>query len=302
MEKIEQKFDGAHGKINLPEVPDSGWKTLILLQRHGRYDARRPADPENLTKEEKEKLGRLTPEGIEEVKQRTRERLRAILLKDPSRVDFLILNSPTFWLDDERLGQRARETAEVIAEEIKKELEERNLPESQIINLTNIEGKPAFKGGVSRPEKRLGEALMFQVPEFTDFLRQECGRQGPKFWKNFFRDTYKKKREELGAEGPLKIADRMNEFLSVIARFARMYHRRHPEKRLVPWVVAHGDSVMPYVQRVVGVPEKDFNAGYNEGIGIAFNPDGQATVQVKGKKYEIPFVAYGKPSSFQPDK
>lgn len=302
MGNTERNLNKQKESIRIPEVPDSNWETLILLQRHGRYDSRRPADPEHLTEEEKEKLGRLTPEGREEVIRRTRERIKIVLQKNPEHTDFFLINSPTLWLDDERLGSRARETSEIIAEEISRELAERNLSKTQLINLAKKEGEPAFRGGVSRPEKKLGEALMFQVPEFTDFLRQEYGGQGVEFWKKFFRDTHKEKREETGAEGPIEIADRMNDFLNVIVRFARMYHKWHPERKLIPWIVAHGDSLVPYIQRVLEIPESDFSAGYNDGIGIAIDAHGKASTEIKDKKYEVSFINHGKPSPLQPNK
>ena len=295
MESKEHNLNDPKESIRTPEIPDSEWETLILLQRHGRYDNRRPNDPEQLTEDEKEKLGRLTPEGKTEVIERTRERIGAILARDPEHTDFLLMNSPTFWLDDERLGQRARETAEIVAEEVTKQLKEKGLSETQLLNLAVREGTPAFKGGVSRPEKRLGEALMFQVPEFTQFLREEYGGQGVEFWKNFFRDTHKEKREEAGAEGPVEIADRMSEFLNVVARFSRMYHRKHPGRKLVPWIVAHGESLEPYIQRVLGVPEEDFSTGYGDGIGISVNADGHASTRIKDREYEIPFVTHVSP-------
>lgn len=302
MERIEHNLDNPKESMPTPEIPDSEWETLILLQRHGHYDSRRPNDPGQLTDDEKDKLGRLTPEGKTEVIERTQERIRVILERDPEHTDFLLVNSPTFWFDDKRLGQRARETVEIISEEIVKQLTERGLPETRILNLTMQEGTSAFKGGVSRPEKRLGEALMFQVPEFTQFLREEYSGQGTEFWENFFRDTHKNKREETEAEGPVEIADRMNEFLNIVARFSRMYHRKHPGRKLVPWIVAHGDSLVPYIQRVLGVPEEDFSAGYGDGIGISVNADGHASTKVKGREYEVPFVTHGKPASLQQNK
>jgi len=299
MEHIEPKQEMKRESPKIPEVLGHDWETLILLQRHGGYDNRRPADPEHITEEEKKTLGRLTPEGIEEVKRRTHMRLEAIF-QQSSDVDFLLINSPTFWLDNENFGQRARETAETIAGEIAKELEKRGLPETQLLNLTTREGKPAFKGGVSRPEIRLGEALMFQFPEFTAFLRKESGgKQGPEFWKNFNEDTYKEERKKAGAEGPVEIADRMNEFLTVVARFAAWYHEKHPGRKLVPWIVTHGDSVEPYVQRVVG--GKDFTAGFGDGVGISVDSSGRARSEVNGIEYNVPFVEHGKPAPLQSD-
>ncbi|MBI2592580.1 MAG: histidine phosphatase family protein [Candidatus Colwellbacteria bacterium] len=291
------KFEGVPEQVVAPEIPREDWETLIVLQRHGRYDNRRPADPDNLTEEERA-YGHLTAEGIEEARKRADERIAAILEEHPETKDFLILNSPTFWLDDERLGQRARETAEIIAGEISKKLKELGLPEGQLLNNSG-----RFKGNVSRPDVKLGEGLMFQVPEFAKFLRgQFGGKQPPAFWQAFNRDTYREKREELGAEGPDQIATRVNEGVNVAARFAEFYHRQHPGRKLAVWMVTHGDGLDPFVQRVVGAPEEDFSAGYNEGIGIAVDSSGVTETTIKGKEYKLPVARHGKPAPIRRGK
>ena len=286
-----------------PEIPRTDWDTILILQRHGAYDTKRPVDSKNPTEEEIKSLGRLTPEGKEDVKKITRKRLGVVMENQPEKTDFLLINSPTYWLDNEKFGQRARETSEIVAEEIKNYLKEKGLPDNQLLNTLQREsGKSIFRGGVSRPEKRLGEALMFQVPEFADFLRKEYKGQGPDFWKNFNLDTHKEKREQYGAEGPVEIADRMNKFITVVARFASAYHKKHPGRKLLSWKIAHGDSLEPYVQRVLGVPEEAFNAGYNAGIGISINAKGEAKTTIEDKDYKVNFIAHGKPAPLQSTK
>ncbi len=280
-------------QVVAPEIPRQGWDTLIVLQRHGQYDNRRPLNTGNLAEEEKI-YGRLTEEGKAEAKKRTDERIQAILSQSLEKTDFLILNSPTYWLDNEQLGQRARETAEIIAAEVVDNLQSHGLPPEQLLNNS---GK--FKGDVSRPDNRLGEALMFQIPEFVGALREKYGGQGTEFWENFNRDTHKELRENLGAEGPIEIADRLNESINVVARFARLYHGLNPDRKLVVWMVTHGDGLVPYVQRALGVPEEDFSAGYDEGIGIAIDSGGNATVNIRRKEYKVPLAPYGYPITAQ---
>ena len=210
--------------------------------------------------------GHLTEEGKVEAKQRAQERINATLSQDPSKTDFLIINSPTFWLDNEQLGQRAKETAEIIAGAVLETLSDRGLSNEQFLNHSD-----RFKGEVSRPDSGIGEALMFQVPEFVNHLRQVYGGQPPSFWANYNRDTHRELREQTGAEGPGDIADRINERVNVVARFAHMYHFQHPDRKLVAWMVTHGDGLEPFVQRALHIPEEAFSAGYNEGIGIGID-------------------------------
>ena len=124
-------------QVVAPEIPRQGWDTLIVLQRHGQYDNRRPANIGNLTKEEKT-YGRLIEEGKAEVKKRADERIQAILAQSLEKTDFLILNSPTYWLDNEQLGQRARETAEIIAAEVVDNLQSHGLSPEQLLNNSGI--------------------------------------------------------------------------------------------------------------------------------------------------------------------
>lgn len=284
---MSETGEGLPEQTIAPEIPRQGWDTLIVLQRHGKYDNRRPADNGNLADEEKN-YGRLTEEGKAETKKRAGERVEAILSQSPESTDILILNSPTYWLDNEQLGQRARETAEIIAAEVEDNLHSRGLSQEQLLN--SLE---KFKGDLSRPDSRLGEAQMFQVPEFVGALRKEYGGQGPEFWVNFNRDAHRELREQLGAEGPTEIADRINRSINVVARFARKYHHFNPYRKLAVWMVTHGDGLEPYVQKALGVSEDDFSAGFNEGIGIAIDSEGNGKTNIKGKEYKVPLTTYG---------
>jgi hypothetical protein len=282
-----------------PEIPRENWETCILLQRHGRYDSRAPQDRNNITEEEKKTLGRLTEEGKVEAAKRDDDRIAALMENDPENTYFLVINSPTFWHDFEDLGQRAKETADIIAERIKVELKKRGIDENHLLNTAKKEnGEDAFKGDdSSRPERRVGEALFFQVPQFAAFLRKEYGGQGPAFWENFNEDTHKELREDLGAEGPEDISDRMNLIMNVAARFARKFHYDNPGKKLVPWIVSHGDGLEPFVQRSLNAKEADFKAGYNDGVAIAIDKGGRGKTTINGKEFEVSFPKKGFPES-----
>lgn len=281
---------GNSEQIIAPEIPRESWETLVILQRHGRYDSNRPKDWTNIAPNEMS-FGHLTDEGRAEAAKITEQRLDVIFENDRHNTDFLILNSPTFWLDNERLGQRAKETAEIIHGVLDEKIKSNIISEEQLLNHSG-----RFRGGEesSRPDKRLGEALFFQAPEFANFLRKEYGGQGPKFWEAFNRDTHQEMREELRAEGPEDIADRIQEVVDIIGRFSSFYHKNHPGRKLVVWMVTHGDGLDPYVQRKVGAPESDFSATYNAGIGISISHDSEANVEIKGKKYKISLPKHGK--------
>ncbi|MCX6811982.1 MAG: hypothetical protein NT039_04840, partial [Candidatus Berkelbacteria bacterium] len=122
-------------EIQNPEIPTGDWQTLIIIQRHGEYDNRRPADWQNLTSDEQKNLGRLTEKGKDKVTHISQERISAILEQNPEETDFILINSPTFWLDEPQFGQRARETAEIIGQTILASLGERGLNQNQLLNV-----------------------------------------------------------------------------------------------------------------------------------------------------------------------
>lgn len=219
-------------------------KKRIIVQRHEAYTSGIPSgDPE------KDKdLGHLTPAGTEGAVMKTRERLST--MGDISQTRFLIVYSPTYWFDDPRLGQRAKETADHVADTIRKN-------GGQIVAM--------------QLDFRLGEALMFQTP-FAKFLRRQCEGQGPKFWATFYGENYKDERMKYGAEGPRDIAGRM---LLVINNAIEFLCSN--EGPTVVWIITHGDCTVPlgmsYEIPIANIPE-----GYGEGFDIEVSKDGFAKI------------------------
>lgn len=266
-----------------PEIPRDGWQTLIFLQRHGRYDNRVPADFANPTEEEKAKLGRLTAEGRKEAHQRAKVRIESVLASDPEHTYILLVNSPTYWLDNSELGQRAQETAQIIGEEIQKALKLKWLTPDHLLNTVekttqkgNVIG--AFKEGLSRPELRIGESPMFQFPEYIAYMREKYKGQDSDFWQARNADVDQEMRKKFGTPGPEDDAEEIELAVGIETQFARKFHSLNPGNRLLVWNVTHGDSLEPYAQRKLGIPEYDFRALYNEGIAISIDDQGEATV------------------------
>lgn len=303
-----------------PETPtDGNWKTIIVLQRHSAYDSGRPADWNHPTTEEAKTLGRLTEDTVDEegslkkggktlATERARERLEAILATDPENIDFLIVSSPTFWVDKPEFGQRARETADIITEEIKEQLKEKGLSERQILNTqpvpieakkrnTRFRSEKRAEGSTTKLATNLRETQMFQT-EYAAFLRARYGGQGPAFWKAYNADAGedREKRLELGAPGPMDDARDINTVVNSEARYARLWHQNSANKgrKLVIWDVTHGDGLEPYLQRVVGVGPEEFSAGYNSGVSIVLKGgEEKPTVVIAGKTRDVPIAAHG---------
>lgn len=301
-----------------PEALGKSWETLIVLQRHSSYDSGRPKDPKNPTTEEQKSLGRLTDDKVEEGKtipggktlaaQRARERLQSIFSEDSGNTYIIVANSPTYWLDDPRLGRRAQETADIITNEITEDLRRRGIPLDHLINTQSNPNPPDSKsakkrstrfrgapGSITKLETNLQESQMFQFPEYTSGLREKYGGQGPDFWRNRNLDTDKEMRLKTGAPGPEDDARDINMAVSSEARYARLWHKDpgNKGKRLVVWNVTHGDGLEPYLQRVVGVSQEEFSAGYNDGVAIAIDSSGQAKTAISGKEFQVHLAAHG---------
>lgn len=270
-------------QIAAPEIPRSGWDTLIILQRHGRYDTGYSRT-----------RGSLTEEGRLEAKERADERIEAILSQFPEKTDFLILHSPTHERYDENnrpSGQRAKETAEIIAEEVLTALKERGLPEDQLLNRSD-----RFKGELSRPEHRIAESITFPLPEFAKVVRKEYGS---KYDRDTLYDEDKldKLSFQLNRERPA--ADMANRTVNTVARFARGFHHQHPDRKLVVWMVSHGTVFPAYTNTVLHIPKDKLEWDYNDGISIAIDSQGNAKTKIEGVEYQIPLAAHGKPALVQ---
>lgn len=234
-------------------------KGIIVLRRHSAYTGGFPvAGIGNATLKEQETLGHLTPEGIAAARIQTRERIR--VMGDVSGKNFLLSHSPTYWLDDPKLGQRAKETAGIIYEEIER------------------------AGGIvvdNRLDFRLGEALMFQTP-FAKFLRDQFdGKQDARFWDAFERDIFYAKRLRYGAEGPSDIAVRIR----LAVKNAVEILRFNEENIFCVWMVTHGDCIKPFGM-ALGAPQADIDGNYNGGFVISCI-NKLAIAHIAGKNYPV---------------
>lgn len=281
------------------EQPTKGtWDTRIIVQRHGKYT---PGFPENgwlhPTDEEKDTLGRLTPEGIQEAKAIASERVARAIKEAGTSVDFLVVTSPSQWLDHPGLGRRAVETGEVIADEIKEQLESAGLSENQLLNIT-----PRIDGDKVRLSEKVRETGLFQNMEFTNTLRKKYGGQNRDFWDAYNADLDRKERKELGVEGAPDAADRTNELMTILARWAKVRHIEEPHRKTVIFVVSHHEIIEPYAQQVLGAHHDKFSPQYNDGIEIDIDSEGIGHTSLGGRAIDVVFPEHGKPISVDNEK
>lgn len=286
MENVEHALsDQPH--VSFEAAPAVPWESLIILQRHSKYDASHPTDFDNPTEEEKALFGHLTAEGRELARTEAEQRTKEILKAAGDQVDFLVITSPTFWLDQSELGQRAVETGEIISQVIREELDAAGADPARLLNLS-----PSIKGEQTREHSNAEDARFFdQGRQFTKFMRETYGGQGREFWQNFIADTHKDVREADGAEGPQELADRIQKLIDAIARFSSYYEHHHPGRKLATFIVSHSGSLETYAHWKLGIPVESYAADYNDAIPIAIQPDGRAVAKVNNQEYEAPLRA-----------
>jgi hypothetical protein len=254
-------------------------ETEIVLQRHGKY----------ARKSEQGELGSLTDVASE--KAAAAEYFSKFLEQLPEderqSVDILFVASDTQYRG---AGKRSLETAIVAQEAATEVLEEQGASGSRILNVTNdLRGD-----GGPRPMPKMREPQMFtKSPDFVKFLEDNYDADmGLKFWIAFEEDLEKDTREQMGAEGPDEIADRMGFSVRALARYAQAYHNSNPDRRLVIWADTHYDTISPFVKRdVFGVgKEAQLLVDYGAGITIDIDSEGKAKTELGGKEYEVPLA------------
>lgn len=274
------------------EVIQGEWQTKIILQRHTKYESGFPENGWiNPTDEEKERLGHLTEEGAVEAREVAKQRISEAFSQAGPDVDFVVVASPTRWLGHPDLGQRAIETGEIISDEIKSELREAGLPETQLLNLTK-----SFDGDFVRESAKIVEGQMFDNHiDFADELRAKYSGQNREFWDAYNADADRERRKEVGAEGSPETADRVNELMNVLARWAKVRHIEEPHRKTVIFVVSHHEAIEPYAQRVLGAQPGEFEPKYNDGIEISIDSEGVGHTTIADRTIDVAFAAHGKP-------
>lgn len=286
-------FDTFQGDTERREAsPGSEWQTKIILQRHSRYENGFPQNGwANPTDEEKERLGHLTAEGVAEARDIAKRRIAEALSQAGPNVDFAVVASPTRWLGHPELGQRAIETGETISNEILTQLRKAGLPETQLLNLTK-----SFDGDFVRESTNLVEAQMFDNHiDFADELRAKYGGQNREFWDAYNADADRARRKEVGAEGSPETADRVNQLMNVLARWAKIRRSEQPHRKTVIFVVSHHEAIEPYAHHVLGAQQGEFEPQYNDAIEINIDAEGVGRTTIAGKAIEVALAAHGKP-------
>jgi hypothetical protein len=270
-----------------PEILDSKPITTIDVRRHSDYDGGFPREGwGRATEAEKESLGHLTPEGKTNAQRVASEVVEKRLREANGNVDFLVIASPTYWLGDSGLGQRAIETGKIYSDEIKRQLEELGLPSERLLNAVQPKALDHPIGDV-RKAKKMVEAQIFDDPavsEVIDELRTKYGGQGKEFWDAWYEGADQEALDAVGAERSTDTAERADKMIEAIIRYGEI-HNKKTGRGLAAIVLTHHEVLQPYALHKLGISQNEFEPGKNEGFEIHVK-DGKAIATVAGHEIE----------------
>ena len=287
VEEAGIEVSSADQDVSTGERIDSKPLTRIDVRRHSEYDG---GFPENgwgkATKDEKETLGHLTEEGVQNAHRVAKGLVEQRLEETEGNVDFLVVSSPTYWLGDEQLGQRAIETAGIYADEVLRALDEIGLPSSHLLNTQHSKKRQHPRGNV-RQSSKVVEAQMFDDPgmiPIIDELREKYGGQGTEFWDAWYAGADNEALDQVGAERSTDAAERADRLIEQLIRYGNL-HNKVTGRNLEVIVITHHEVLQPYALHKLGVSPEEFVPGKNEGFEVS--SDGEKTVvTIAGREVE----------------
>lgn len=274
----QQKLEKIKG-VDISTIPPCVDGTKIIMQRHEEYIRDRSHERSGSLTEESAKRG------YEQTTRIMREMLSSVPENERADVVMLVIASNTQYAGK---GRRSYETATQVIDGIKDVLEEYGLNMEQLMNTRSGVSKervlPTKNTAMQEPQ------FLDHSPEFVTHLKNTYGDMTQKFWQAYEEDWEKEKREEYNAEGPAEMAERYKKFMGVLTKFAEIYHKKHPGKRLIIWPVSHYDTVSPYIKNEIEKredPNDHLPVDFGGGVSVEINEKGEITSSVQGKKYII---------------
>lgn len=264
-------------------IPPSG-KSSIILVRHEAYERRRDSDG----------AGSLLKDTAEEASNRYRVLFDQLFSHENGRQTMvLFVASGTRY----EKGYRCMETAQLAEDAAIEVLQTEGLdPREHIINLN-----PQFKTNCFedtdqqiRPESQLEEPRIFENPEYIAYLQGKYGSAdghggglSRDAWAAHERDAEPEAREQYGAEGVHDVVARTKRSLSVMDRYARVFHANNPGKKLVIFAVSHYDTISPLVKDTTRVDFDEY-VPVDYGGGVVINMGGETDPTLEAQDKSVP--------------
>lgn len=232
----------------------------IILTRHGRYNNSR--DKTDLS------IGHITEKGKAEIENKTKLRLNRLIGNNLINTTFLVVGSPTYWLSDKSLGQRAIETEIITKKEIEKSFRKLGLDDAGIkkhfYEATQIYTR-SLKENLTIDElrKKLSEPNIYdEAPEYIKKLKLKHGGMNSSFWQELASSEEVKKYSKK-AEGPSDLNKRIRNLLNYVINWSKTYSQEF-DTNICVFLITHGETMEPFINNAHLSDIAEF--GYNEGL------------------------------------
>ena len=312
---VEKILEEKIGEEKMAELDEEEKEKLMRTERT------------RLTKEEgvglltkdKIKEDRITEKGgITETQEMAKKKIKEILedLQEDEKAEIVFLYSPTTWFGskeegkewEDGFGNRAQHTTEVIldtlaseiksgtglGEEIKEKIKipgighKENLEEADIFFLNSAEDPTAYIKALRNKYEGLSwwEEYYNAATELIKLKRLEELEKLDEAGKLKLKEIKELEsiRKEIGAESAVDISNRVTRLMKIAAE---AYKGNDPKRKLVIWMITHGEDVRSFAQHGAGTKAENYVADYNEGLDIDISPDGKMTTEFRGKEYEV---------------
>lgn len=281
IQKIEKE------DIKVPSLKSGD--SAIIFQRHERYERDRNF----------ESAGSLITEHAEAASERDVAFFQELFGNENTETMVLFTSSDTQYAGR---GYRSLETAQIAQNAAIKVLEKMDIePSSRIINLSpdfTTNGFESTKQSI-RPDKKIREPQIFDTPEYVNYLRDKYGKEdgsgtgiSTKAWAMHEMDAEQEVREQMGAEGVHEMLDRTKKSITIMNRYAKIFHANNPDKALLIWTASHYDTISPMVKDVTNVSFEEYvPVDYGAGVVIELHNDEDPTLHAQGQKAKLDLAA-----------
>ncbi|MBI4919073.1 hypothetical protein HY837_04025 [archaeon] len=206
---------------------------------------------------------------------------------DASSIDIrLIASSVTLTTPEGIISDRKRavDTSYCVIRGLLSAMSSYKIPPEHFLNLK-------ANGGAPLETDELHDLKMFeQSSAFVEFLKKKYGPGTKEFWMNYEIDKHSTLAKRIGVEDQNKIADRVYQAVFAERIFAEDYHKHHPGKRLVTWIIGHYDSLSPFMKKhVFNLSDLTLYLGIEKcgGLTIICRKNGSMESLFRGKRYTI---------------
>ncbi len=305
-EKSIQKVEKSD--IQAPLIDAGG--TAIVLQRHSKYERNR--DSEN--------SGSILAQDAELAIEQDVKFFKDLLNQEASdgvETMIMIVSSDTQYAGK---GRRSMETAQLAQDAAVEVLMQHGYdPDERIINFNpnfSVDGFNPTGQRVRRMRGLVEPKIFDENPEFVRELGRtfnpielqeeiDARRTDVQLSSQAFgayeadEPEVKALREKHGAEGVHDILDRTKKSIKVLKRYAEIFHKTNPNKRLVIWAASHYDTISPLVKDATGTEFSEYvPVDYGGGVVIELAPDGgEAVLEAQSAKVALPLGKTGVSSS-----